>query len=178
MAKPHLAVTQILAWADTYHARTRSWPKSCDGSIPHAHGETWSKLDSALRVGARGLPAGSSLSRLLAQRRGVRCYSRMPRQWDVQQILTWADAYHPRLGGWPGSTSGKIAGTQGAQWWQVDRALREGVHGLPGGSSLARLLEEQRQVPRYSKKHRPLTEEQILAWADAYHARTEVDARN
>jgi hypothetical protein len=47
-------------------------------------------------------------------------------------------------------------------------ALRLGLRGLPGGSSLARLLDEQRRV-RNVKNLPPLTEEQILAWADEHH---------
>jgi hypothetical protein len=53
----------------------------------------------------------------------------------------------------------------------VDNALRYGLRGLPGGSSLARLLAEGRGV-RNQGALPPLTEVQVLAWADAYRART------
>ena len=46
-----------------------------------------------------------------------------------------------------------------------------GLRGLAGGSSLPRLLAEQRGV-RNVHGLPPLTEEQVLAWADAHHART------
>jgi hypothetical protein len=50
-------------------------------------------------------------------------------------------------------------------------ALRDGRHGLPGGSTLARLLLEHRgRKPR--RRGGPLTEERILQWADAHRART------
>lgn len=49
----------------------------------------------------------------------------------------------------------------------MDRALRNGTRGFPGGSSLARLLGKRRGV-RNVHGLPPLTEERILAWADAY----------
>ena len=49
-------------------------------------------------------------------------------------------------------------------------ALRAGVRGLPGCSSLARLLAQHRGV-RNRKALPPLTEQQLLAWADAFHQR-------
>jgi hypothetical protein len=172
MARGHLVVTQILAWADAYHACTGSWPKTSSGPIPDAPGETWCKVDGALRMGRRGLAAGSSLPRLLAEQRGVRPYSRDSRPFDVQEILMWADAYHARTGRWPRYDSGKIPGTLGIRWWQVDRALRVGLQSLPGGSSLSRLLAEQRGVPRYGINQGRLTEAQILVWVDAHRAGT------
>ena len=56
-------------------------------------------------------------------------------------------------------------------WGAIDQALRQGRRGLPGGSSLGRLLVQHRgpearwQPPR-------LTVELILAWADQHFART------
>ena len=51
----------------------------------------------------------------------------------------------------------------------VSIALRSGLRGLPGGSSLARLLAEHRGV-RNPMNLSPLTIEQILVWADAHKA--------
>jgi hypothetical protein len=62
---PPLTVGQILAWADAHKARTGRWPAAASGPIPGAPGETWVKINAALYVGRRGLPRGSSLSRLL-----------------------------------------------------------------------------------------------------------------
>jgi hypothetical protein len=55
-----LSVAQILAWADAYHRRTETWPRRSPEPIPGASGGTWFAIDSALRKGLRGLPAGSS----------------------------------------------------------------------------------------------------------------------
>src|SRR5262249_35993332 len=50
-------------------------------------------------------------------------------------------------------------------------ALCYGLPGLQGGTSLARLLAQERGA-RNVRALPPLTEAQILAWADAYHAKT------
>ena len=50
-------------------------------------------------------------------------------------------------------------------------ALHKGQRGLPGGSTLARLLAEHRGVRNHLRLP-PLKVRQILAWADAYRQRT------
>lgn len=40
--------------------------------------ETWANVDNALRNGLRGLPNGSSLARLLAEKKGVRHIQDLP----------------------------------------------------------------------------------------------------
>jgi hypothetical protein len=128
-------------------------------------------VDSALRLGLRGLPRGSSLAQLLAEHRGVRNSKRLP-ALTRRQILAWADAHHRRTGAWPVATSGPIPEPPGETWMAVDRALVKGLRQLPGGSSLARLLAADRGV-RNRAALAPLTLRQILAWADAHHARTQ-----
>jgi hypothetical protein len=66
-----LTVEQILAWADAHRARTGGWPRIGSGPIADAPGENWNAVDTALRVGCRGLPGGDSLPRLLAEHRGT-----------------------------------------------------------------------------------------------------------
>src|ERR1700722_7091481 len=56
------------------------------------------------------------------------------------QILDWADAYRKRTGRWPTCRSGAISTSSGETWQAVQEALRVGMRGLGGGSSLARLL--------------------------------------
>jgi hypothetical protein len=85
-----LTVTMILAWADAHRARTGRWPLASSGAVTGAPGEHWRALDSALRHGGRGLPAGSSLSRLLEERRGVprwggRCRGLGPKPWTPEE---------------------------------------------------------------------------------------------
>jgi hypothetical protein len=169
---PPLTEAQILEWADAFHALKGRWPDREDVSVPGQWAERWSAIDAALQKGNRGLPGGSSLVRLLAAARGVRNRKGLP-PLTVPQILRWADTYHRRSGTWPHCKTkpGGISGTNGETWLAVDTALRVGQRGLPGGSSLPQLLAEHRGV-RNPAGLPPLSADQVLAWADAFHART------
>jgi len=161
---------QILAWADERYERTGCWP-SCDrvtvaGAAP---GETWEKVDNALSRGSRGLPGGSSLPRLLAEHRGVRNKADLP-PLTAKRILAWADAHNSRTGGWPNPGSGPIPEAPGETWNAVESALKAGIRGLAGGSSLIQLLVKRRGI-RNPTHPPPLSIRRILAWADAFHAR-------
>jgi hypothetical protein len=139
--RPSLTIEQILEWADAQHERTGTWPTSKRVPIAEAPGETWRIIDSALRFGSRGLPGGSSLARLLAQYREVRNRKNIP-QLNVEQILSWVKAFSERTGEWPRRNSGCIDDAPEESWKAVDMALIQGGRGLPGGSSLARLIQE------------------------------------
>ncbi len=81
----------------------------------------------------------------------------------IAQILDLVDVFYQRHGRWPRSTDS-------AEWRSIDDALRKGQRGLPGQSSLAQLLTEQRGV-RNIRRLPPLTEAVILAWADEHYER-------
>jgi hypothetical protein len=169
-ARPPLRVTQVLAWADAHKKRTGRWPSSGAGCIPEAPHEIWGTVDMALRMGSRGLPSGSSIARLLADRRGVvGKFARPP--LTVQKILAWADAHHARTGKWPTRELGKIPGAPGESWRNVSAAMSQGLRGLAPDSSLARVLAQHRGRRNHlALPH--LTVRQVLAWADAHHRRT------
>jgi hypothetical protein len=136
---PPLTVGQILAWADRHRERTGKWPSAASGPVEGAPGENWRAVNLALTLGSRGLPGGSSLARLLEQRRGKPPRSRAG-PLTVGRILAWADRHHRRTGRWPSAASGPVLDAPGEHWRALDSALRYGFRGLPGGSSLARLL--------------------------------------
>jgi hypothetical protein len=165
-----LYISQILAWADAFHQRVGHWPIGRSGRVPERPELNWRGVDSALRLGLRGLPGGSSLPQLLAEFRGVRNRSRLPRL-TVKQIVGWADAHYQRHHHWPTSTSGAIPEIAGETWRSIDDALRLGLRRLAGGSSLARVLAAERRV-RNVRNLPCLTRQQVLAWADAHHRRT------
>lgn len=168
---PPLTIAQILAWADAFHARCRRYP-CCrgDGVVPGTLTETWFNIDQVLRKGLRGLPGGSSLARLLAQHRGKRNPSALP-PYTERQILRWADTYHRRHDQWPTTNSGPIPKALGETWCAVNAAFVQGSRGMPGSSSLARFLAEQRGVRNIQGLPR-LSQRQILRWADDHHERT------
>src|SRR5262249_58692148 len=108
----------------------------------------------------RGLPGGLSLTKLLVEHRGVRNKNDPP-SLMIAQLLAWADSHHQRRGDWPTRESGPVEEAPGETWKAINGALRAGLRGLPGGSSLAQLLAQYRGV-RNIKGLPRLTVEQIL----------------
>jgi hypothetical protein len=137
-----LTENKIVAWAREHRRRMGGWPTTLSGPVAARPGETWRQVNAALREGARGLPGGSSLGRLLARRCGVPCPADRP-PLIVEKILEWADHHRERKGKWPKATSGKVEGVA-ETWGGINSALRAGLRGLPGGSSLPDLLAEHR----------------------------------
>src|SRR5262249_9129012 len=88
----------------------------------------------------------------------------------VSDILSWADDHHSTTGRWPKYTDGPVPGNHSDNWRSIDDALRYGLRGMPGGSSLAQILAEHRDV-RNVRSLPPLAEKLILAWSDAFHHR-------
>jgi hypothetical protein len=83
----------------------------------------------------------------------------------IDKILTWADAHHRETGLWPTVRSGLVNDSPYDETWNaIQSALSKGLRGLPGDSSLARLLAEHRNV------RPPLSVERILNWADEHYA--------
>jgi hypothetical protein len=148
-----LAVEHILRWADAHRAAPCRWLRRFNGRVDAAPGETGNAVDGAdgaLRQGRRGLPGGPTLAQLLAECRPVPNPARPPRLTE-RRILAWADAHRRRTGEWPRSRCGPVAGVPGETWYKVDLALGLGLHGLPGGDTLLRLL---RRSGRYVPERR------------------------
>ena len=167
---PPLTEEWILAWADAFHTWNQQWPTRASGEIEEAPGESWATVNNTLVQGGRGLPGGSSLAQLLAERRGVRNIGDLLSLTE-ERILTWADRHQERTREWPRIDSGPIVDAPGETWGNVDAALCAGTRGLSGGSSLPQLLAEQRGG-RNIQGLPALIENQMLAWADAHFERT------
>jgi hypothetical protein len=181
----------ILGWADAHHAATGEWPTHRTGRVVHApFQESWRGINLALSRGWRGMQGGQCLAWLLHEHRQVkprvsrkgararvnvrhRLNAQRPNgrgTFTVAQILLWADQYHAATGLWPkASTTAPVLGMPGETWGTIDAALTRGRFGLPGGSSLSRLLLEHRG-PVTRVRVPDLTIEEVLAWADANHA--------
>jgi hypothetical protein len=140
------------------------------GTILDAPDETWAAVDAALKQGSRGLRGGSSLAWLLVKYRGKK--SRIDQSpLSQRKILEWADAHFQRTGKWPNTNTGDVTGATGEKWKFIDSSLRVGQRGLPGGSSLAKLLAKKRGL-RNPAELPPLTEAEILRLADLHFQRT------
>jgi hypothetical protein len=110
-------------------------------------GQTWGAVNSALARGRRGLLGGSSLARLLAERRGLRNKAQAPPLREAE-VLRWADAHFRRTGRWPTPISGPVQDAPAENWKALASALWAGNRGLRGGDTLARFLRRHgRRVP-------------------------------
>jgi len=166
---PPLSLEKILSAAKHFHDQHGKWPNVQSGYTNEKDGDTWAAIDSALRLGGRGLPGGSSLAQFLHEQLGVQNVHAL-RTLSVQEILRWADAHHARHGKWPNKKSGNIPEAPGETWEGVRAALKEGLRGLPKGTSVVRLLQKHRNIRNPSDLPN-VTEAQILRWADSFHER-------
>jgi hypothetical protein len=119
----------ILEKAEEYKRKHGRWPSAALGKIEGTD-ERWSRIDAALIHGYRGLLGGSSLSKLLGREKD---------DLTVEWILKKSEKYRRRHGHYPNQKSGVIEGSD-ETWMGIDSALRDGYRGLPGGSSLSKLL--------------------------------------
>jgi hypothetical protein len=161
---------EILALADAHFAAYGVWPTAHSGRVSNVSDENWSALDQCLRLGLRSLSGGSSVARLIAANRDTHRI-RIRKEITIERISDWTDSHRRRTGEWPTTVTGAILEAPGKTWIQIDRILRRGAEGCREPTSLARHLESTRGVPIFGVRT-PLTEEQILAWADAHYHKT------
>ena len=105
-------------------------------------GERWMKPFALDRAGLR---VRTCLARLIAEKRGVRNRTNLPRLTHAR-IWSWAKKHHQRTGRWPTGESGPVVDAPGETWKGIDVVLRHGCRGFPVGHSLARLLAAKRGV--------------------------------
>ena len=166
--KPDLSEATIIAAAKKCLDCTGKLPSQHSGDASGHFGfpETWVSVDKALRKGSRGLPGGSALPKLLIAH-GLK--SEKP---DLSEatIVEAAQVYLSRTGKLPGASIGDTTIDFGfpETWVSVDQALRVGVRGLSGGSSLSQLF-----IRHGLKSEKPdLTEDMIIEAAKVYLGRT------
>jgi hypothetical protein len=166
-----MSVPEILSWSDAHKQRTGRWPKAVSGLVIDGPlGLNWRKVDNALRYGSFGLDGGSTLAKLLAAERGVRNVQDLP-PLEESQVLVWADRHRCRTGGWPTEEAGPVLDAPGESWKNIDAALRQGLRGFSGRSSLAKLIARGRKV-RNKASIPQLTIDRVLALADVHRRRT------
>jgi len=170
--EPPLSTDQILNWADAHHRHAGKWPTAQSGQVRSAPSETWSAINSALGKGFRGLPRGTSLSKLLRAHRGAIGHaSERVADFAIKDILAWADAHHRKAGKWPNQHSGRHFEPPYFSWATIYNALRDGACGVRRGYTLSHLLRDHRGVSFRENLPYRLTEKEILAWADESHRR-------
>jgi hypothetical protein len=172
MTKVDLTEEFILERATEHFRIFSRWPRGSDGDVIGGHpGDTWSGYHSALSKGHRGLRGGTSLGEFLLSKTGYRNHKNKQKLTE-SFIAEAATKYKDKNGRWPTSKSGDVEfGHPGDTWIGYDGALEKGLRGLPGGSSLARLLDEQTDYVNHKTKP-DLTEEFILNRAAEYLSET------
>jgi hypothetical protein len=80
----------------------------------------------------------------------------------VEQILAWADAHRARMGAWPTASSGPVADAPFETWKAIDRALTRGHRDLPGGDSLARVLDRHRNRSGHGRGSWTAAEDELV----------------
>jgi hypothetical protein len=129
----------ILQRADEFLRRNGKLPNYLSGTVDGTGGDTWAGYCVSLRRGTRGLPGGSSLSDLLKRHRGFRNQKSLPKLSEGH-ILQMASEFLTRTGTLPSHKSGPVNDGSGDMWQSYENALRRGLRGLPGGSSLFKLV--------------------------------------
>lgn len=168
--RPKLSVAGILRWADLHHRETARWPSRSSGAVRGQPHEKWAAIHACLVKGLRGLPGKMTLAGVLAKHRGRRSRAHLSPLTE-SGILSWADAYHERIGDWPNTESGAIPEAPGENWLAIDHAQRKGTRGLAGRSSLAKLLADSGR--KSTPKHAPrLSTYLILKWGQAHRKKT------
>jgi hypothetical protein len=170
---PKWTVKAILALADAYYEKHGRWPTSDSGRVSETSADTWAGLDLAARRGNRGMLGGSSLPQILLDHRGVRTTAALP-DLSVDTIVKWAENHHARTRKWPNMRSGPVFEAPDETWGAIGHAIIRGTRGLalePKSMTLASLLADHCGAP-YTRRRKPLTVNDILAWADSHHCRT------
>lgn len=134
--------SEILKWAAHHHELTGARPTRKSGPVRGVPGEIWRAIDAALRTGSRSLSHRSSLAQFLKRYKPP--YPGCGRKLTERLILRWADTFTQRVGHPPSRHSAFTDCRRREKWAIIDQALREGLRGLPGKSSLAKLLREHR----------------------------------
>ena len=171
-----ISLEQILKAAVQFHARTSEWPSRAtkeripDGALKDM---TWLAINSALRDGSRGLPRGSSLADEL-EIAGHKKNQHKQADITVEQIEEAAVQFHGNTGKWPSCYTKErilVGPLKDTTWGTIQSILYKGGRGLPGGSSLADVLQNAGHK-KNQKKQADITMEQIVEAAIQFHGRT------
>jgi hypothetical protein len=121
------------------------------GTRPPRAGPAWTPAEDALlgtmpdaEVADR---TGRTVMAVRVRRSLLGVYLRSPDRLTLDQVLARAESHFGRTGRWPSNGSGAVSEGRHLTWGGIDQALRGGFRGLPGGSSLAKLVEEYRRAP-------------------------------
>ena len=142
----------VVNWVKKYKDKYGKFPHHASGKVEFADEDiTWSALEACLINGWRGLPKNTSLSKLIAEQFNVINRSNT-KKYSNNIIRKWIERHYKEYGYYPTKRSGVIEwaseyGYNLVTWDAIDRALRVGVKGLSGGSSLSNFIKTNGNQP-------------------------------
>lgn len=138
---PRLTEKKIIRASYLYHKSTGKWPtERTKGPVPGMPNETWTGISIALYSGYRGFAGGNSLAKLLEKNFGRTNHLNRPKL-TLKSILIACRKYHSTTGTWPHKRiKDSVPGLPNETWMSINSALAGGWRGLPGGSSLPKLI--------------------------------------
>ncbi len=180
--KQLLSESSIIEAAREYYARNGKMPTQFSRERLSTYPDTnWGSVNSAGRVGSRGLTSGRTLSTILAplreeignkpKRRTSAPYKQL---LSESSIIEAAREYYARNGKMPTQSSREELSTYPATSWStVHAAGSVGCRGLTKGRTLSKILAPLRYElePPGSPKLSPLSEISIIEAAREYHSR-------
>lgn len=165
---PNLSIPEILKWGDIFFDLHGRYPRQNDGQISGTS-ETWKIIDHALRAGKRGLTKGYSLSKLFQEKRGCRNKKNLP-TISEDTLIRWIKEYKKNHSNKYPTCKNKnyIKGTD-EKWVNIDSALRIGLRGFPGCSSLTKFIEDNFADYRNQKNLPHIGEKKLKEWCDRWY---------
>ena len=145
---PTLTEEMILGWCDAFFDKYSEWPRRGDPrEVPGGYeGDSWSRIDYALRNKSRGLTHEKlSLPKLLADSNRGSKDGKLKQRLSEDLILSWAKSYSNQHSTWPkGHWTTPVPESPDDTWQVLEVALSLGCRGLSKGGSLAKLIRSQR----------------------------------
>jgi hypothetical protein len=189
--KPLLTEETVKRWIILFHEKEGKWPspvsevvwdKDRRGQWIELREERWSGINTAFRIGARGLRnfVGSSLARFREQNNlGVSQLSKV-RTLTPDILKRWIILFHEKEGKWPSEISEVVwdkdsqdnwVAVEKESWRAINAALHDGLRGLGGfaGSSLAQFREENNFGLSLNSTTKILTPDKLMDWIRLFH---------
>ena len=165
-----LTEEMIVQWVTQYIEKSNKKPSRDSGVVDFAvipyEGITWALIDAALKGGSRGLPEGSSLTKLIEKKFGIRGYHSPP-PLPKELIISWVEKFIEKYGRKPTKIDRVVEFADrehnGITWGAIDMVLWRGDRGFVKGSSLAGLIQEALKI-RSQGDLVPLTIDIITSW--------------
>ena len=156
-----LTIYQIIEWAKDHFKKTNEWPTYKSGAVLADYSEKWGAINSALQGGHRGLETNETLEALLWREKGV-VGTLAGKKLSNKKILDLTKQHFEKTGLYPTSNSDWILEGKDS-WSTISVALNRGFRGLPGGSSLAKLLHAHNLKANLGARKYPSKEEIVEA---------------